>query len=409
MVKITARDRLKLLGGAGAFVLSGCGGGGSSPSRRAVIPPLAPPVSNTPPPVPDPTPVPTPEPIVTGQLRDYYRNQFPVGVAIRSNQITSGSRSAAIAVDQFSSVTPEYELKLDQIAPTAGTLNFDAADRIVDWALANNMTVRGHTLLWHLTTPDYFLAGTPTEIRQRLDDYIGAVVTHFRGRIAIWDVVNEVVSDDIYSGAQGIGPDRRSNWYTATGGADYIDWAFRAARAADPSALLFLNEYETEITLKGGWLLDILRRLVSNGTPIDGVGHQFHLNLRANAADALTAIDMVDNAFLGLINHVTEVDTNFYQDPGTCWESQTNCQPDIGLTPPTADLATQAQLLRDLMTGLAARPSVKNVSFWGVTDRDSWLNTTPVTRSNHPLLFDRAGEPKPAFYAITDPDYVIGG
>ncbi|MEL6688336.1 MAG: endo-1,4-beta-xylanase, partial [Pseudomonadota bacterium] len=99
--------------------------------------------------------------------------------------------------------------------------------------------------------------------------------------------------------------------------------------------------------------------------------------------------------------------TSFYQDPGTCWESGTNCQPDIGPVASVVDLATQAELLRNLMNGLAQRSSVENVSFWGVTDGDSWLNTTPATRSNHPLLFDRDGDPKPAFYAITNPSYVI--
>lgn len=401
----TARDRLKLLLGGSAATLSACGGGGSSSFSPVVVTPRIP-LAPTPPPPPPPT---SPAPPATGLLRDFYRTNFAVGVAMQSPQILPEAQSAALAAAQFNSMTPEYELKLDQIAPTAGTLNFDNADRIVDWALSKNMTVRGHTLLWHLSTPDYFLQGTPAEIRQRLEDYIGAVVSHFRGRISIWDVVNEVVSADIFSGANAVGPDRRSNWYTAVGSADYIDWAFLAARAADPSAQLFLNEYETEVPLKRGWLLEILQRLIDRNIPIDGVGHQFHLNITSSASDAIAAIDAVDDAFLGLINHVTEVDTNFYQDPGSCWESGTNCQPDIGPTPTDAQLAQQAQLLRNLMTGLGARSSVQNVSFWGVTDADSWLNTTPTTRFNHPLLFDRAGDPKPAFYAITDPAYVIPG
>lgn len=325
------------------------------------------------------------------------------------NRIDVGSLSASIAIDQFSSITPEYELKLDQIAPTEGTLNFDAADRVVDWALANNMSVRGHALVWHAATPDYFLQGSASAIRQRLEDYIGAVVGHFRDRIFVWDVVNEVVSEDIYRGTDGIGPDRRSNWFNATGGADYLDWAFRAARAADPSAELFLSEYGMFDPLKRQWMMDILQRLVSGGTPITGVGHQFHLNLGTQAADALASIDAVDNAFLGLTNHVTEMDVSFYQDPGSCWQNGTNCDPDVGENPSAADLATQARLMRDVMTGLTQRSSVTNVTVWGVTDDDSWLNMVPAERSNHPLLFDREGEPKPAFHAITDPDYVIEG
>lgn len=404
MIKVTARERLKLLAGAGAWAVTGCGGGGGGSSTSSSTPPVV----NTPePPPPPPPPPPTSNAPATGLLRDHFRSSFEVGAAITANRIDQGSLSSTIAIDQFSSITPEYELKLDQIAPTEGVLNFDPADRIVDWALANNMSVRGHALVWHAATPDYIFQGSPDAIRQRLEDLIGTIVTHFKDRIFVWDVVNEVVSEDIYRGADGVGPDRRSNWYEATGGADYLDWAFRAARAADPSAELFLSEYGMFDTLKRQWMMEILERLVAGGTPITGVGHQFHLNLGTQAADALASIDAVDDAFLGLTNHITEMDVSFYQDPGSCWQSGTNCDPDAGPTPPADQLATQAQLMRDIMTGLTQRSSVTNVSFWGVTDGDSWLNTTPAVRSNHPLLFDRNGDPKPAFYAITDPDYVI--
>jgi len=402
-MQFTARDRLRLLAGMSAAALASCGGGsGSAPvSETPVSPP--PPIS---PPPPPPPPAGS-SGLEDGFLRGKFTNNFAMGTALTGNHLDRSDASVPIAQSQFNSITPEYELKPDVIAPSEGVYNFDPADRIVDWALQNNMSVRGHALLWHEATPDYFLQGSREDIRLRLEDYISTVMNHFRGRIDVWDVVNEVVSVDLYRGDDGIGPDRTTPWFDAVGNADYLDWAFLAARAADPNVKLFLNDYETENPRKRDWLLEILERFRVRDIPIDGIGHQFHLQLNTDPNQALAAIDAVDNQFMGLINHVTEMDVNFYQDPGTCWESATNCDPDDGDTPPNEKLAAQAQLLRDIFDGFVMKPSVESVTFWGVRDNDSWLNSNPIERSNYPLLFDREGQAKPALYAITDPDYVI--
>jgi len=408
MIEFTARDRLKLLGGAGAFLLSACGGGGSSSPTQAAVSIDVPPPAPAPAPTPAPMPAPTgTAPMVDGLLKTTFDNNFKIGTAMTGNRVTDGDLSAEIAQAQFNSITPEYELKPDQIAPTEGVYNFTQADRIVDWAIANDMEVRGHALLWHEATPDYFYQGSRDEIRARLEAYITTVVDHFKDRIKIWDVVNEVTSVDLYNGDAGIGPDRDTPWFEAVGNADYIDWAFQAARAADPTAQLFLSDYETENPRKRDWLIEIVQRLQSRGVPIDGVGHQYHLQLNTDPATALSAIDAVDNLFLGLTNHVTELDVSCYQDPGSCWESGTNCDADLGATPPTELLSQQARLLRALFEGLKLRASVESVTVWGVRDGDSWLNGVPAERFNYPLLFDRDGEPKPAFEAITDANYVI--
>ena len=137
------------------------------------------------------------------------------------------------------------------------------------------------------------------------------------------------------------------------------------------------------------------------------VSHQFHLHLGSDPAELMQAIDDVDNQFMGLINHITELDTDFYNDPGSCWDTMTNCDPDLGPVAPAEMLATQAEIMRGVFTGLRQRPSVTSVTTWGVTDNESWLNRSPTARYNYPLLFDREGEPKPAFWAVVDPDYVI--
>lgn len=401
MITFTARDRLKLLLGAGGLGLSACGGGGgggaAAPAPVVVTPPPVVPV------VPD---VPPPAP-VGAALRDTFTTNFKIGTALNSNQTASNDLSAAIAEAQFNSITPEYELKADNLAPTEGVFNFAPADRIVDWAIANGMDVRGHALVWHEATPDYFLQGTREQIKLRLENYVTTVVNHFKDRIKVWDVVNEVVSVDIFSGADGIGPDRDTPWLQAVGNADYIDWAFNAARAADPDAVLFLNDYNTENPIKRDWLIEIVQRLLDRGVPIDGVGHQFHLQPNTQISEAQGAIDAVDGLFAGLIQHVTELDVSMYQDPGTCWEREFNCDADLGANPPAANLAAQARMVRDLFDVLMLRSSVESVTVWGVRDGDSWLNSAPTARFNHPLLFDRAGNPKPAFLALTDPNYEI--
>ena len=396
MMKFTARDRLRLLGGGLSLALAGCGGGANSNlSSGSVTPPVTPPAGSS-------------NALEEGLLRDRFQTDFKVGAVLSRNQIEQSDINTTLALSQFNSLTPSFELKPDTIAPTEGVFNFEAADRVVDWAISNGMDVRGHALVWHVATPEYFYQGTPAEIRARLENYVQTVVAHFRGRISVWDVVNEVVSVDIFRGdGTGVGPDRRGRWFEAVGNADYIDWAFRAAREADPNALLFLNEYATEHPIKQPWLLEILQRLQDRGVPIDGVGHQFHLFQDSDPVQLMQAIDAVDNQFMGLIQHVTELDMDFYNDPGSCWSAGENCDPDLGPTVPPAMLARQAEVFRAVFEGLRGRSSVTSVTTWGVTDNESWLNTSPTERSNFPLLFDREGEPKPAFWAVVDPDYVI--
>ncbi|PHR93150.1 MAG: endo-1,4-beta-xylanase [Robiginitomaculum sp.] len=392
MVDITARTRLKLLAGFAATLLPGCGSsGGSLPASIPVPVPVPPP------------PPPAPTPPVSGLLRGTYAPNFLIGAAIGALQIQTGSDDANILANQFSSITAENAMKPQAIAPTEGNYNFSEADALLTFAEANNIQLRGHTLLWHQQTPDYFFAGTRADIRARLEKYITDVVTHFKGKVYAWDVVNEVTSD----GDGGTAPYRDNNWYQAVG-PEYIDWAFQAARAADPDVKLFINDYNTESPDKQARFLQIIEDLLARNIPLDGVGHQAHVSTTVNPDDILGAIDAVDNLFAGLENHITELDISVYTDPGSCYGSPpTNCAADYGANIPDSVLRTQAQLYRDIFNGLVARPSVTSATFWGLTDDQTWLNTFPISRTNYPLLFDANREPKPAFHAITDPTFVI--
>jgi endo-1,4-beta-xylanase len=409
MPAITARDRLRLLAGAASsFALAACGGGGGGGSSSAVGIDTGSPGGGT-------TPTPTPTgPVFTPtapDLKTNFRNNFLVGAAVRPQTQVDNPAAVDLLLKHYNSITPENDLKMGAIAPTEGVFNFDTMDALVDFAEENGMEIEGHTLLWHVETPDYFLQGTPAQIRTRLENYITTVVSRYAGRIKTWHVVNEVVANNPdeptgVSGQQGLY--RNSNWYQAVGNADFIDWAFNAARAADPNAILLFNEFNTEIPLKRRALVAILEDLLSRGIPVDGVGHQFHATLQTPVSEILAALDAVDDMFAGLVNHVTELDISMYTDPGSCFETQTNCQPDVGgPSIPAAQDRVQAQMYKDLFAGFVQRStgSLNAVTTWGYYDGLSFLNNSPVTRFNHPLLFDRDLQEKTAYRAIMDPNY----
>ena len=391
MPNFTARDRLKFLAGGTAALLSACGGGGGSSTPPQVIvtpPPPPPPASNF---------VPT-----SGQLRDSFSSNFQVGAAVQTSQLGDGSEDAAILSGQFSSLTAEFEMKPDIIGPAEGTYNWGPADRLMEFAESNGLAVRGHALLWHLTAPDWMISGTPAEVKAKLQTYITDVVTRYRGRIYAWDVVNEVITDDNSASD----PYRRSNWWTASGGnADYIDWAFEAARAADPDCQLHINDYGTEFEGKRGRLIEVVRDLRARNIPLDGLGHQMHINAGSTAQQVLDAVDDVDNQFMGLEQHITELDVSLYSDPGSCFDTQTGCQADYGVNVPDNVTRDQALLYRAIFEGLKSRTTVNSVSLWGVSDGQSWLNNFPITRTNAPLLWDNEFVAKPALQAILEPDF----
>lgn len=372
----TARDRLRFLAALGTASLAACAGGGV----RAAA-----------------------QPSTTPALRDVFAADFDVGAAVQTVQITGGGIDQRLAETHFSSFTSEYEMKADIVAPTPGEYNFAPADTLLAFARANRARVRGHALLWYRSTPDYFTTGNANAVRDRLETYIADVAGRYAGQIEAWDVVNEVISDrdsEVY---------RQDDWLAAAG-TDYIDWAFQAARAADPQAKLFINEYSTEFVGKRERFISVIRDLLDRGIPLDGVGHQLHLNHNIPAEQVLEAIDAIDALGAGLEQHITELDISVYSDRSKCFHSDADCQASHGRAAtdvPDQIYRQQAQLYRDLFEGFKARDSVTSVSVWGIRDSQSWLNNFPISRSNYPLLFDPDGHPKSATRAITDPSYVI--
>jgi endo-1,4-beta-xylanase len=329
-------------------------------------------------------------------MKSVFGAHFLVGAAIEPWQLKNPT-DAALLQKHFSSITAENVMKPRTIGAVEGAYDFVAADELVRFAADNSIKLRGHTLLWHQTAPAWFFAGNRSDpqayralVRKRLETYITEVVKHFRGHVYAWDVVNEVASDTAGQTYREASP-----WYEALG-PDYIEYAFRAARAADPDVALFINDYGTEKSVKRANVLAIVRDLRDKGVPIDGVGHQLHLQLDADPKGAEAALSDVEA--LGLINHVTELDVSLYTDPGSCSADRTGCRADYGDAIPQELFAEQAQLYGELFAVFAKHASLKSVSTWGISDAHTWLTKFPVARVNRPLLFDTTGAPKSAFW-----------
>jgi len=354
----------------------------------------------------DPLPPATASVQALPQLKTLLAAHFKVGAAIEPDALDNPADAALLAT-QFSSFTAENKMKPGTIGVAEGMYDFAPADKLIAFAQAHGIAVRGHTLVWHYASanwteaPDWFFAGDPQDphyraiVAARLRRYVTDVVTHFRGKVYAWDVVNEVISDNpqhVYR--------ESSPWYRALG-KDYLAIAFRAARAADPDAKLYINEYNTDDPVKLAKLLSVIRDLRAHGVPIDGVGHQMHVSVNWPPLQHIKqAFD--DVAALGLENQVTELDVSLYSDPGECWHDEGACLPDLGNPVPATVLRAQAQRYRDLFNLFEHEPSIKAVTFWGYSDKHTWLTSTPVPRTNLPLPFDADLKPKPAFWAIAD-------
>lgn len=341
-------------------------------------------------------------------LKQAYDGCFVVGAALNSDQFTGkDQKEADIVRSQFGSISPENDLKWESIHPQPHTYNFGPSDAYVNFGLQNRMFIVGHTLVWHNQTPKWVFEGkdgkaaTRKELLRRMRDHIRKVVGRYKGRIAGWDVVNEVVDED--------GTLRQSPWLKIVG-PDYIEKAFQYAHKADPKAQLYYNDYNLENEPKRKGALELIRRLKAEGIAVAGVGLQDHLNLDWPTAEQLnTTIN--DFAKLGVKVMITELDLDVlpspFQDPTADVKLKVASNPKYnpyasGLPDNIEQQITKrwAELFRIYSSHCDV---VTRVTMWGVSDKDSWKNDWPIRgRTNFPLLFDRHGKPKPALAAVIE-------
>jgi endo-1,4-beta-xylanase len=339
-------------------------------------------------------------------LKDTFKDYFLIGAALNERQFTAKDPAETMLIlRQFSSTTPENALKWESVHPEPDEYRFEAADKYVAFGESNRMFIIGHTLIWYQQTPSWVFRndkGEPASrdlLLARMRNHIHTVVGRYKGRVKGWDVVNEALADN--------GMLRASAWQRSIGD-DFIIKAFEFAHAADPDAELYYNDYSLENPRKRNGAIELIKRIQAAGVKITGVGLQDHNNLNSPTTSQL---DETISAFagLGLKVMVTEMDidvlpaANRSRDADITMRAPTRND----LDPYTNGLPASVQQklatrYADLFTVFVKhRHDISRVTFWGVTDAQSWLNNWPVHgRTAHPLLFDRAGKPKPAFWSV---------
>lgn len=318
---------------------------------------------------------------------------FTMGAAVSRAQ-TIGVHSELL-LKHFGGITPGNALKWDATEPREGEFTFAEGDHLVNYATEHGLTIRGHTLAWHSQTPDWVFkdgdrdltssAADKKLLLQRLERHVRTVVGRYKGKIAAWDVVNEVIDENQPDGM------RRSKWFEITG-LDYIRTAFRVARETDPAAKLFINDYNTEFPRKREALYKLVKKLKAEGVPVDGVGHQLHLNIEHPPASYVE--DTIERfAGLKVDQHITELDVSVYTDFVSSYDQV-----------PAEVLLQQGHRYKELFDVFKRqRAHISSVTVWGLADDDTWLSTFPITRLNAPLPFDDELQAKPAYWGIAAP------
>ena len=286
---------------------------------------------------------------------------------------------------QFNVVVAENEMKFDATEPQEDEFNFAKGDKMVEYAKANKIRVRGHALAWHSQVANWVnnYSGQKEKLLAVLKNHITKVVGHWKGQIAEWDVVNEAVNDDYNA-------DWRSNgsvWYEGIG-AEFLDSAFVWAHAADPDAELCYNDYSLEWGLREGskasFVVEQVKRWKKNGIPITCVGTQTHIEIAHETTPQNVRALAKALAELGVTLNITELDIGFPKGEAG------------KLT--TADYEKQGHLYRQFMDVFLEEPNMGEFVIWGLTDAHSWLDEQQG--KTEALLYDKQYKPKPAFDSI---------
>ncbi|GCE49912.1 endo-1,4-beta-xylanase [Thermosporothrix hazakensis] len=290
------------------------------------------------------------------------------GAAVSVNHLSEPPYTH-ILNSQFTSITPEVEMKWDATEPAPGSFSFDAADTLVRYAHSHHMRVRGHTLVWHTALPSW--VNESADLLQAMRNHIIGVMQHYTGHISYWDVVNEAFDED---------GSRRKSIFQERIGDLHIEEAFRVARATDPYTRLCYNDYGIEgINAKSDAVYDLVRDFKRRGIPLDCVGFQCHLLLGTVPPDMQTNLQRF--ADLGVEIHITELDIR------------------MPVPASTAELQQQAEDYRKVIQACLAIPHCTSITTWGITDKYSWVPGT-FPGYGAALLFDENYKKKPAYHAV---------
>ena len=323
-------------------------------------------------------------------LKDAYKDYFTIGVAVNQRNVTNPEQQALI-LQNFNSITAENDMKPQPTEPRQGQFNFNNADRIANFCRENGIRLRGHCLMWHAQIGEWIYKDATgnllpkEEMFRRMRDHIHTVVGRYKDIVYAWDVVNEAMTDD----KNAEDPYRQSPMYQIAGD-EFIAKAFQYAREADPNALLFYNDYNETDPVKSRRIFEMVKKMKDNGVPIDGIGMQGHYNIYGPKEDEIDAAITLYKQVVGHI-HVTELDVRANEEMGGQLRfSQEGMEVSDSLKQHLAD--QYARIFRALRKH---KDVIDNVTFWNLSDRDSWLGAR-----NYPLLFDSDYQPKQAYQTI---------
>jgi len=313
----------------------------------------------------------------TGLRTDVTSNIELIGTAVDVNALAADVTYREILANDFNSVTAENAMKWGVVHPAPDTWRFDDADALVSFAAAHGQRVRGHTLVWHNQLPGYINDTLSAQsLNDALDAHIDGLVGRYKGQVTSWDVVNEAIGDDA---------NLRDSVFLRKLGAGYIEHAFRRAHEVDPDAKLVYNDYDIEWpNPKSDAALALLTDLRQKGVPIDGVGMQFHVSAYDFASfelrEAAIRKRIQDFGALGLTVEITELDLRMASLPGS------------------NNAAYQRNVYQRLVAICADEPACTAVTFWGFTDKYSWIDT--AYGPDDPLLYNDELQPKPAYDGV---------
>jgi len=328
-------------------------------------------------------------------LKEVYAGKFLIGTA---GDLKGYSEAELANIKKnYDILTPENCMKPQPTHPSEDTYSFTTPDAMVDWCQQNGVKVWGHCLVWHAQTGRWFFQGTDGKpaarelVMERLKKHIFTVAGRYKGRVIGWDVVNEAIADSGVGETENL---RKRTWYTAIG-PDVLTMAFKWAHEADPNAKLYYNDYNIEqgaVENKGKHVssMILLKRLIAEGAPINGVGIQGHWYLDANLADVEKAI--IDYASLGLKVSITELDVTATGSNSGAFGVRSGDK-----TIPKENFQKQAEVYKKLFEIFMRHSEViDRVTFWGISDNRSWRFGQAA------LLFDGKLQPKPALKAVLE-------
>ncbi|MDP4089643.1 MAG: endo-1,4-beta-xylanase [Bacillota bacterium] len=325
-------------------------------------------------------------------LAEAYKDYFKIGAAVTVNDLQG--MHGDLLKKHFNSLTAENAMKFGEIHPEEDRYDFEKPDKMKEFALNNNMKMRGHTFVWHNQTSNWLFVDKDGKeasrelVLERLKQHVKVVCDRYKDVVYAWDVVNEAIEDK--NGEQY----RDTKWRRILG-EDYIKTVFEIVKEQDSKAALIYNDYNNEMPEKLEKSYTMLKEMLEKGAPIDGVGLQGHWNIRDKNLIENLRRSIERYASLGLKLQVTELDVSMFEFEDKRTEFK---------EPTSEMLALQELVYNDIFSVFREyKGLVTSVTFWGISDKYTWKDNFPVYgRKDWPMLFDVNGQPKASFDRVVN-------